>query len=35
VLNPPVGAEAAASEICTWVANTLGEKGARAEVWIT
>ncbi|MFJ6023204.1 23S rRNA (adenine(2030)-N(6))-methyltransferase RlmJ [Brevundimonas sp. NPDC092305] len=35
VLNPPAGAEAAASEICGWVANTLGDAGARAEVWTT
>ena len=35
VLNPPVGAEAAASEICGWVAQRLGETDARAEVWMT
>ena len=35
VLNPPPGAEAAASEICGWVAATLGEAGARSEVWFT
>ena len=35
VLNPPVGAEAAASEICGWVADRLGDAGARAEVWMT
>jgi 23S rRNA (adenine2030-N6)-methyltransferase len=35
VLNPPAGAEAAASEVCGWVAGRLGEAGARAEVWIT
>jgi len=35
VLNPPPGAEAAANEICGWVAGTLGEAGARAEVWFT
>ena len=35
VLNPPAGAEAAASEICGWVAAALGEAGARAEVWTT
>ena len=34
VLNPPVGAEAAASEICGWVAQRLGEADARAEVWM-
>jgi 23S rRNA (adenine2030-N6)-methyltransferase len=33
VVNPPDGTEAAASEICGWVAGTLGEAGARAEVW--
>ena len=33
VLNPPEGAEAAASEICNWVALTLGDPGAKAEVW--
>ena len=35
VLNPPPGAEAAAEEICGWVAATLGEAGARSEVWFT
>ncbi|NJC40066.1 23S rRNA (adenine2030-N6)-methyltransferase [Brevundimonas alba] len=35
VLNPPTGAEAAASEICGWVAGRLGDAGARAEVWMT
>ncbi|HYC67503.1 23S rRNA (adenine(2030)-N(6))-methyltransferase RlmJ [Brevundimonas sp.] len=35
VLNPPAGAEAAASEICGWVAGRLGDAGARAEVWMT
>lgn len=34
VLNPPAGAEDAATEICDWVAAKLGESGARAEVWI-
>ena len=33
VVNPPSGAEAAAAEICGWVAANLGEAGARAEVW--
>ena len=33
VVNPPAGAEAAASEICGWVAGALGEPGGRAEVW--
>jgi 23S rRNA (adenine2030-N6)-methyltransferase len=35
VLNAPAGAEAAAAEICGWVADTLGEPGARSEVWTT
>ncbi|RZJ05809.1 MAG: 23S rRNA (adenine(2030)-N(6))-methyltransferase RlmJ [Brevundimonas sp.] len=35
VLNPPPGADAAATEICGWVADTLGEAGGRAEVWIS
>lgn len=33
VLNPPSGGEDAAREICGWVAGTLGDEGARAEVW--
>ncbi|GAA0647913.1 23S rRNA (adenine(2030)-N(6))-methyltransferase RlmJ [Brevundimonas lenta] len=33
VLNPPAGAEEAAREVCGWVTDTLGEAGARAEVW--
>jgi len=33
ILNPPDGAEAAAQTVCGWVAETLGEAGARAEVW--
>lgn len=33
VVNPPKGADAAATEICRWVAGTLGDAGARAEVW--
>lgn len=33
VLNPPAGADEAAREICGWVAATLGEAGAKAEVW--
>ncbi len=33
VVNAPSGAEAAAAEICGWVAATLGDAGARAEVW--
>lgn len=35
VLNPPPGAEAAATEVCGWVAATLGGEGARSEVWFT
>lgn len=35
ILNPPTGAEAAAREICGWVAETLGEAGAKADVWFT
>jgi len=35
VLNPPPGTEAAAREICGWVAATLGGDGARSEVWMT
>ncbi len=33
VVNPPEGADAAAREICGWVSDTLGETGARSEVW--
>jgi len=33
VVNPPDGADAAATEICAWVADTLGDAGAKAEVW--
>ena len=33
VVNPPAGCEAAANEICGWVAGALGEAGGRAEVW--
>lgn len=33
MLNPPDGAEAVAQEVCGWVAGTLGDTGARAEVW--
>lgn len=32
-LNPPGGLEAAAREVCGWVAENLGDAGARAEVW--
>nr|WP_183255058.1 23S rRNA (adenine(2030)-N(6))-methyltransferase RlmJ [Brevundimonas basaltis]MBB5292546.1 23S rRNA (adenine2030-N6)-methyltransferase [Brevundimonas basaltis] len=35
VLNPPAGTEAAASQVCGWVADRLGETGARSEVWMT
>lgn len=34
IVNPPAGAEAAANEVCGWVAGTLGDEGARAEVWM-
>lgn len=33
VVNPPEGADAAAAEICGWVAAALGDAGAKAEVW--
>ena len=33
MLNPPDGAEAVAQEVCSWVAETLGDTGARADVW--
>jgi len=33
MLNPPDGAEVVAQEVCGWVAETLGDTGARAEVW--
>ena len=33
VVNPPAGADAAATEICGWVARVLGDEGAKAEVW--
>ena len=33
VVHPPAGAEAAAGEICGWVARVLGDAGAKAEVW--
>jgi len=35
VLNPPPGAEAAANEVCGWVASALGDDGGRSEVWMT
>lgn len=34
ILNPPVGAEDAARQVCDWVAANLGDAGARAEVWM-
>ena len=34
VLNPPSGAEAAATEICDWVTDTLGDAEAKSEVWM-
>jgi len=34
VVNPPPGAEAAAREICGWVADSLGDTGGRAGVWM-
>ena len=34
LLNPPAGAAAAASEICGWAAERLGDAGARTEVWM-
>jgi 23S rRNA (adenine2030-N6)-methyltransferase len=33
VVNAPDGADATAAEICGWVAGTLGDAGAKAEVW--
>ena len=33
MLNPPEGAEVVAQQVCGWVAETLGDTGARAEVW--
>lgn len=33
ILNPPEDADAAAVEVCGWVSETLGEMGAKAEVW--
>ena len=35
ILNPPPGADAAATEVCGWVAAHLGGPDARAEVWWT
>lgn len=33
VVNPPTGTDAAASEICGWVAAVLGDPGGRGDVW--
>lgn len=33
MLNAPPGAEIAAAEVCGWVAESLGDEGAKAEVW--
>jgi 23S rRNA (adenine2030-N6)-methyltransferase len=33
VVNPPAGADVAASEICGWVAAVLGDPGGRGDVW--
>ena len=33
VVHPPEGTDAAAREICGWVAEVLGDAGAKAEVW--
>jgi len=33
VVNPPPGAEAAAQQICAWVADSLGDPGGKAEIW--
>ena len=33
VVNAPSGTDAAAAEICGWVAQTLGDEKARAEIW--
>jgi 23S rRNA (adenine2030-N6)-methyltransferase len=34
VLNPPAGAEVVAREICDWVADKLGDDGAKGDVWV-
>jgi 23S rRNA (adenine2030-N6)-methyltransferase len=34
VLNAPAGTEAVAREICDWVAKTLGDAGAKGDVWV-
>lgn len=33
VVGPPEGTDAVAAEICGWVARTLGDAGAKGEVW--
>ena len=33
VVNPPTGTDAAAHEICNWVAETLGDTGQKSEIW--
>jgi 23S rRNA (adenine2030-N6)-methyltransferase len=35
IVNPPAGTDSAGAEICSWVAASLGEAGAKAEVWRT
>ena len=32
-INPPAGIEAAADQVCGWVAKALGDAGGKAEVW--
>jgi len=33
IVNPPPGAEAAAQQVCAWVADSLGDPGGKAEIW--
>jgi 23S rRNA (adenine2030-N6)-methyltransferase len=33
VVNPPAGTDEAAREICSWVAETLGETGQKSDIW--
>lgn len=33
MMNAPEGADAIATEVCNWVADTLGDAGAKGEVW--
>jgi 23S rRNA (adenine2030-N6)-methyltransferase len=33
IVNPPPGTEAAARQICGWVADRLGDPGGKAEIW--